>query len=278
MNATVIRRDGPSGRFYEVDGELFPSVTHILTVVNKPALVPWAASQERKACLAAAADLHDELGAKAFARFPRAWYLASLEAKLGSVRAHTRTMEHAGDIGSEAHRAIEWILRTAIGANAGPEPLISAPALIAVNAFRTWAASVHLKPVLIERVVYSRRHRYAGTIDLLARVDGTMTQISLKTGKAVYAEAFLQEAGYQAAMLEMGYRAPDAAIVLRLPKTTEDPGFEAVPIPTPATLLPAFLAARELWEWQYAAEQAYRARTRKPRAQKATVTPIAASA
>ena len=41
---TPIRRDGPSGRFYEVQGQLLPSVTHILTAINKPALVPWADS------------------------------------------------------------------------------------------------------------------------------------------------------------------------------------------------------------------------------------------
>lgn len=265
MSAVVVRRDGPSGRFYEVDGDLYPSVTHILTAINKPALVPWAAKQERESCTAAAAQLYEDLNASG-QKFPASWYLTELHARLGNVKAHQRTMEKAGDIGGEAHRAIEWILRTAIGAEAGPQPHISAPAAIAVQAFRQWAVSVQLKPVLIERMVYSKTHRYAGTIDLLARVRGVLTMVSLKTGKAIYAEAFLQEAGYSAALVEMGYREPEAAIVIRLPKLATDPGFEVVDVPDRAALFPVFLATRALWEWTHAQEEAFRARSRRPAA------------
>ena len=34
-------------RFYKIGGEEYPSVTTILQVVNKPALGPWYAKQER---------------------------------------------------------------------------------------------------------------------------------------------------------------------------------------------------------------------------------------
>lgn len=270
MSATVARVDGPNGRFYSIDGDLVPSVTHILTAINKPALVPWAAKQERESCTAAAAALYEDLQATG-QKFPASWYLTELHARLGTVKAHQRTLEKAGDIGGEAHRAIEWILRTAIGAEAGAQPLISAPAAIAVKAFQAWAVSVQLKPVLIERIVYSKVHRYAGTIDLLARVRGVLTQVSLKTGKAIYAEAFLQEAGYSAALVEMGYREPEAAIVIRLPKVATDPGFEVVDVPNRAALFPVFLATRALWEWTYAQEQAFRARQRTPAAVRSAV-------
>lgn len=267
MKAAVTRVDGPSGRFYEVDGELFPSVTHILTAINKPALVPWAAKVEREACTAAAAALYQDLHATG-QTFPASWFLTELHARLGQVKAHTRTLEKAGDIGAQAHHAIEWMLRRAIRADAGPRPFVSEPALIAVRAFKAWAVSVELKPVLIERTVYSKRHRYAGTLDLLARVRGVLTMISLKTGKAIYAEAFLQEAAYSAALVEMGYLAPTASIVIRLPKVEGDPGFDVakdvVDVPARAELFPVFLATRALWEWTYAQEQAFRARQRTP--------------
>ena len=256
--ASVIRRDGPAGRFYEVDGELYPSVTHILTAINKPALVPWAANQERAHVVDAATELQRELAART--PMPPAWYRAALLERLGPIKAHQRKLATAGDIGTEAHKAIEWIMRTAIGAEAGPEPLISAPALAAVLAFQQWAARVQLKPVLIERTVYSKRHRYAGTLDVLARVDGVLTQVDFKTGKAVYAEAHLQAAAYSAALEEMGYLEPVNAIVVRLPKVADDPGFEVVDVPARAELLPVFLATRTLWEWQYAQEAKWRAR------------------
>lgn len=257
MTATVIRRDGPAGRFYEVDGDLVPSVTHILTAINKPALVPWAANQERAHVLDQATELQRELASRPMSANG---FRAALLARLGTIKAHQRTMERAGDIGTEAHHAIEWLMRTAIGAVAGPEPMISAPALLAVRAFQVWAARVHLKPVLVERVVYSRTHRYAGTLDLLARVEGVLTQVDFKTGKAVYAESHLQAAAYSAALEEMGYLEPVAAIVVRLPKVESDPGFDVVDVPARADLLPVFLATRAVWEWQYAHEEARRAR------------------
>jgi PD-(D/E)XK nuclease superfamily len=271
MSAQVIRRDGPSGRFYEVDGELYPSVTHILTAINKPALVPWAAKVEREACTEAAATLYEELDTTR-QKFPRSWYLAELQARLGTVKAHQRTMEKAGDIGTQAHKAIEWIMRTAIGANAGPEPFITAPALVAVNAFRAWAAAVQLKPVLIERTVYSKTRRYAGTLDLLARVNGVLTMVDFKTGKAIYGESHLQAAAYSAALEEMGYLEPTASLVVRLRKDETDPTpFEPVDVPARAELLPVFLATRALWEWTYAQEQLFRARQRKPTAARSAV-------
>ena len=40
----IKRQDGPSGRFYLIDGEPLPSVTHILGCIGKPALINWAVS------------------------------------------------------------------------------------------------------------------------------------------------------------------------------------------------------------------------------------------
>jgi hypothetical protein len=266
MAAQVTQVNGPDGRFYNVDGELFPSVTHILGAVNKPALIPWAAKQEREAVSEAATALYGELSAGG-QPYPASWFAAALAAKLGTVKAHQRTLAKAGDIGTEAHQAIEWLLRTALGAEAGPKPVISAPARIAVQAFKAWALEVQLKPILIERIVYSKQHRYAGTLDLLARVNGVLTMIDFKTGKAVYAEAHLQAAAYGAALLEMGYREPAQSLIVRLPKVAGDPPVEVVPVADPAALLPVFLATRQLWEWTYAQDQAFKAR--KPRAAKA---------
>jgi hypothetical protein len=261
MTAAAIRRDGPAGRFYEVNGQLLPSVTHILSAIHKPALVPWAANQERALVLDAATTLHRELAtAPVPSLVSAAWYRQTLLARLGPTKAHQRQLAAAGDIGTQAHKAIEWLMRTAIGANAGPEPRISAPALIAVQAFQVWAASVQLKPVLVERTVYSLRHQYAGTLDLLARVHGVLTQVDFKTGKAIYGESHLQAAAYSAALEEMGYLEPINAIVVRLPKVVSDPGFEVVDVPARAELLPVFLATRTLWAWTYANEAKYRAR------------------
>src|SRR6187397_2612043 len=57
------RTTGTTGRFYDIthaDGTTarYPSVTTILSAIAKPALVGWAAKEERLAVTEAAADLY----------------------------------------------------------------------------------------------------------------------------------------------------------------------------------------------------------------------------
>lgn len=252
MGAT--RQDTPQGRFYEVDGELYPSVTHILGVIGKPALVHWAANQERELVVEAAADLYLDL-----ANTPpmiRPVYLTTLAGRMGTVRAYRRTMERASAIGSQAHKRIEWYLRQQLGQDVGPEPKVDAPALLAFSAFQQWAASVDLVPRFIEQTVWSKTHKYAGTMDLLADVNNVLTLIDFKTSKAIYGEAHLQNVAYQMALAEMGHATPAAGLILRLPKLASDPGFELAEVPPADELMPVFLAARRLWEWAYQQEAA----------------------
>jgi hypothetical protein len=191
---------------------------------------------------------------------PRESYLATLVARLGLVKAHQKELAKAGEIGTQIHKLIEWTMRTALGADAGPKPVVSDKALWGFMAFEDWAKSVNLKPVLIEQTVYSKAYGFAGTMDLLGRVNGDLTLIDFKSGKAVYPESFLQSAAYSVALGEMGYVLPSTAVIVRLPKVDTDPEFEVVTVPPVADLFPVFLAVKELWKWSYANEEAYRAR------------------
>jgi hypothetical protein len=258
----VVRKDSAvNGRFYEIDGASYPSVTHILGCIGKPALIAWSASTERAACTEAAADLYQEWCAQLVPpQMPRESYLATLTARLGLVKAHQKELAKAGEIGTQIHKMIEWMMRTAIGADAGPKPVISDKALWAVMAFEDFAKSVNLKPVVIEHTVYSKVHQYAGTMDLLARVNGVLTLLDFKSGKAVYPESFLQSAAYSVALEEMGFALPASALILRLPKVDTDPAFEVVTVPPARELFPVFLATKQLWAWTYQNDQDYRAR------------------
>lgn len=258
-----VRKDSKvGGRFYDVDGEMYPSVTHILTAVNKPALVYWAANEERKLVTETAADLYTEWARELVPPvMPREAYTATLLARLGSAKAHQKLLVKAGDIGTQIHKLIEWTLRTAISADAGPKPDVSDPALWAFMSFEDWAKSVSLKPVLIEQTVYSKMHQYAGTMDVLARVNGALTLLDFKSGKSVYDEAHLQSVAYQAALIEMGYLPPvGGGLIVRLPKVETDPAFEVVTVKPMADLLPVFLAVKQLWAWSYQNDEAYRNR------------------
>ncbi len=260
MKPTIAsRRDSASGRFYEIDNQLYPSVTTILSAISKPALIPWAANAERKATSEAAALLYEELAATTQA-YPRSWYLAALESRLGQVKAHQRLLDAAGDVGTEAHKWIEWRMRLACLAEAGPEPIVRAAAAIAVRAFMEWAESVALKPVLVEKTLVSKVHGYAGTMDLVARVHGVLTAVEIKSSKSIYGEAHLQSAAYSVALEEMQYPKDMPGVIIRLPKSAGDAAFEVVTVAPAAKLFPVFLAAKSLWEWSYANERSYRRR------------------
>lgn len=266
-SATPVRTDSKQGRFYAIDEERFPSVTTILQAVNKPALVGWAAKEERLMTVQAAADLYQDIHGTP--RMTRTTYITTLDTRIGKVKAHQKLLAKASEIGTQVHKLIEWNMRQTLGQVVGPEPTISEKALWAFMAFEEWAKTIHLTPVLIEQTVFSRTHRYAGTMDLLAKVDGVLTLIDFKTGKSIYGEAHLQNVAYQVALAEMGHQRAQAGLILRLPKTDTDPNFEAVAVPPVDTLLPTFLAVKQVWEWWYAEEQVSRARWEAKRAQEA---------
>src|SRR5205809_5687107 len=91
MPAQKPGRPQRKGGHYLVDGIDYPSVTTILSVVNKPALLMWAARQGAKAVLmdpikfdtpyAAAKAIYDIDGQKATDRGKEAHYVAEEYAK-----------------------------------------------------------------------------------------------------------------------------------------------------------------------------------------------------
>lgn len=255
-HSKTTRVDGASGRFYDVDGRLLPSVTHILQCIGKPALIQWAAKEERLMVMEAAADLYEDVHGTP--KMSRPTYIATLDGRIGKVRANQKLLAKAGEIGTQVHALVEWNIRKRLQQKVGPEPKVEEKALWAFMAWEDWAKSVNLKPLLIEQQVFSLTYGYAGTMDLLAEVNGLVTLVDFKTGKAVYAEAHLQNVAYQAALIEMGHLKPDQGMIVRLPKNETDPGFEAVTCPSVADLLPTFLHVKSVWEWWFAGEQAYR--------------------
>jgi hypothetical protein len=291
-SSRITRTDSKQGRFYAIpndDGTTtrMPSVTTILGAIAKPQLVAWSARVEREAVSTAAADLYSDLAKGP--QLPRSMYVLALEQRVGKEKAHSKALAKASDIGTATHAAVEWALKAKLhGVAAGVAPPLSDEARLAFDAFRVWARAVALTPHAIEQTVFSRTHQYAGTMDLLATldarallallerqgaVDATLGDwlraresvravIDFKTGRALYAESGLQVVAYERALAEMGHGRVDGGLIVRLPKTAGDPGFEVAVVPPARELFPTFLAVRQLWEWTYAQEVAYQARRR----------------
>jgi hypothetical protein len=100
----------------------------------------------------------------------------------------------------------------------------------------------------IERTVYCQVCGYAGTLDLYARLEGALTVLDWKSGRAIYPEAFLQNVAYRHAAARQGLPSTRGLIV-RVPKLMEDPAWEVMAVPQ-TLLLDDFLAAARLWRWQ----------------------------
>jgi PD-(D/E)XK nuclease superfamily protein len=240
------RKSTIRGRFYETVDGTFPSVTNILGVIGKPALINWAAKEERNLVMEVAADLYQDAPA---AKMSRAAWLLTMETRLGREKASDRLLAKAGQIGTQVHAMIEWTLRMKLLQKVGPSPEMTAKANWAFSVFEKWAASVNLTPIFIEQTVYSKTYGYAGTMDLFCEIDGKPTVVDFKTGKAVYPEAHLQNAAYRHALREMGHGDPVQGIIVRLPKNEVDPEPEAVICEDETESLEAFLHFKAGWEW-----------------------------
>src|SRR5262245_22551589 len=172
-------------RFYTINGYQLPSVTTILDVIAKPALAPWYAKQERRYFETAMLEVLSSPGAR-----DAEYVLAAVVDAVRGARAAGREKQRPASIGTASHGGIEWQLRPGLGEDAGAEPVLPDAAAWAVESWKDWARSTALKPLAIERTVYCEACGYAGTLDLYARVEGALTVLDWKSGRAIYPEAF----------------------------------------------------------------------------------------
>ncbi|MDR7399672.1 MAG: hypothetical protein QN144_10245 [Armatimonadota bacterium] len=143
-----------------------PSVTSILSILAKPQLVRWAAREAARAVLE---DPHRYNTVEAAASVP------------------FTMKDDAAERGRSVHGAIQaW----AEGA-----PLDDSNGY--VRAFARFVRTVQPSPRFVEAMVWSERHGYAGTTDMICEAGGESWILDFKTSKAVYYEYHLQTAAYR---------------------------------------------------------------------------------
>jgi hypothetical protein len=119
----------------------------------------------------------------------------------------------AGDKGSAVHLAIEMILNgeefridTKIeDKNRSTETdramrELTYEELLCVKSFFDWYKEAKPEVISTETVVFSDIHGYAGTVDLICRIDGVPYIIDFKTSKQVWKEYELQISAYRMAL------------------------------------------------------------------------------
>jgi len=169
-------------------GDRVPSVTTVLGILNKPNLLDWA------------------------------WRCGCEGKDYKAIR------DQAADIGTLAHALV-------VGALTGEKVDLTEYSQEQIDKAETclikyydWLKEHPIEPILLETQFVSEIHRFGGTIDCLAKLNGSLVLIDHKTSKAVWPEMFYQLAAYRQLLREAGHQVDDCRIV-RIGRDPEE-GFE----------------------------------------------------
>lgn len=222
---------------YEIDGIWYPRVTSIISIKAKPALYKFYADQS-------------------------------------SFSAAESIKSKSADEGTLIHETIEAIL----AGNAVAIPHSIQPA---INAFMEFKKKNEIVPMKIEERVISKKNWYAGTVDVIGKLNNRLGVLDVKTSYSIYRDYGLQTAAYVEAIKENGIF-PTNRWVLRIDqakqclkcgaKMREKGGnvkirggtsncqhsfgeltgeIELKELDDFEKDLKAFLACKNLWEWEY---------------------------
>ena len=236
-------------RFYEVEGynELYPSVTSVLGVLDKPGIKNWAVGQTIRHAVDELVDVQDQAG-------DRPLTLDEIsKAVHQSKEASTKELNRAGDFGTRAHDAIDHL----IAGKRGKEVNIDLDVKPVVDNFWDWwvSSGVTLDP-RGDTMVYSPRYGYAGALDALAMTpDGQLMVCDWKTSNSVYESHIIQVAAYAKAveenLLACGFSPEESkvhrACVVRFEKNKQ--GFEVHEVDNIDAAFGAFKAALYLFHF-----------------------------
>lgn len=169
----------PKSHRYKLDGQWVPGVTTLIGKgLPKPAIPYWAAKTVAE-WVADNPDLTDDLK-RMGGRGPAVAFLKELP---------WQKRDEAAIRGTDVHALAERIVHG--------EP-VDVPERLAghVSGYVDWLDSTGLEPLLTERPVASRKWRYAGTFDLIGKLDGRLWLLDVKTSSGVYGSTALQLTAY----------------------------------------------------------------------------------
>lgn len=206
---TTGRIDYGGGHSYKLDGQKIPGVTTILNDgLPKKALVPWAAKAiaeyvgERLTRTGDATELItalralDEEKARTNKRYRAKWPTSGEFSRTAFIDllkgVHWEDRDKAANKGTAVHNAAEDLAN-------GKEIEVPDEIIGHVDAYIQWVNDWTPTEQLVEFVCGSRKHRYMGTGDLIARLaDGRRWLLDYKTNRSgPFAEVALQLAAYR---------------------------------------------------------------------------------
>ena len=229
---------------YSINDKTVYGVSSIVQVISKPALLYWGVNVAADffANNLEAGKSYDELEIKKLVEQARS--------------AHRIKKEDAADLGGLIHEWLDKFFKAIIDKTAIPKPPINKEMKNALNGFKKWISENKIKPIASEQKIYSIKENYAGTFDLLAKVNNKLTIIDFKTGNALYSDYLLQCAAYLKAKEEEEGKIFDGGVTLiRLSKENKEKEIKPFEIKQVDRknideLFNVFLGAKRIYEWQ----------------------------
>jgi len=214
MSEQIDKKSKKRGGFYWIDGKPYVSVTQVLRAIDKPSLRFW----------------YGKMVYYALVKDPS---LSEQDA----LSAPYQEMRRAASRGSTIHSLIE-ALKNGNKLESVPQKFEGYK-----NAFEKWRKDFNPQIIEHEKVIVNKEERYAGTLDMLAKIGGKLYVIDFKTSKSgeTYIEAELQVAAYLKALGE----ATDTMIV----GLSEKGKYTVKNIANIDETYKAFLATKQLWEY-----------------------------
>lgn len=227
--AQTYRKEFGKGHIYILDGQRCPGSTTIMGALPKP-LAKWGAEKVAELAVNEWSRL---------ARLPIAARLKELEA------APWRDLDHAAVQGTAVHRYAQSL---------ADGHTLTLPGDVAgyVKACRAFFSDWQVQPVLSEVPVFSRKHRYGGSLDLIADLaDGKRWLLDYKTGKSIWGDTGLQLASYRYADFYLN----EAGSECDIPEVDEcgvvwvrpDGTYELHPYTANRSVFRVFLALKEVY-------------------------------
>ncbi|MBD3306560.1 hypothetical protein GF348_09290 [candidate division KSB3 bacterium] len=194
------------------DGKRVPGTTTILGILDKPALKYWA----------------NKIG------------LNGIE-----IRSY---VDEKADIGTCAHYRIECEVK-----GIDPDLSIYSPWTVQQSdncmlKWWEWCKGKETSFIGSEMVLVSETHKFGGTIDIYARINGELTLLDIKTsGSGIYPEMKHQTAGAYRLLLEENGYPVEKVKILRIGRTEEE-GFEEATIGNWGAHTDVALLCRQLYD------------------------------
>lgn len=223
---------------YKLNGVDLTGTTTVLKVIDKPALIQWAANMAVSYIENEMATIAKGPSLTLIQRISENWPRILTEAKV----AHRKKKEDAGAKGTDIHAIVEGLIKESMKTSGYIDYKGDIPQVLH---FVNWALENKVKFLASEERIYSKEWFVGGTCDFLCEIDGALWLGDIKTSSGIYPEHFFQTAAYQKMYEEMGLHLNFAGNVILLLR--KDGTFEEKRSVSNADNLLAFQSALNLY-------------------------------